>query len=125
MKRKILRFITALFGISRSVITSVPFVASLNVSERALANRPLIPVDHIGTGNAGLITAEKSSFSMTFMVYRSLDGEVRVWNMPTHKGKVILPNIRWGRWAMLCEEFTLDKEKNVFRCLDEELQQHS
>jgi hypothetical protein len=125
MKRKILTFITALFGVSGLVTAAVPFVASLNVSERALANRPHIPIDHIGLGDSALITAEGSSYSMTFMVYRSLKGEVRVWNIPTHKGKAILPDIRWGRWAMLCNEFTLDKERNVFRCLDDKLQQYS
>jgi hypothetical protein len=125
MKRKILTFFTAIFGVSGLVVAAVPFVASLNVSERALANRPRIPIDHIGMGESEIITTEGTTYSMTFMVYRSFEGEVRVWNIPTHKGKVLLPDIRWGRWAMLCDEFTLDKEKNVFRCLDDELQQYS
>jgi hypothetical protein len=124
MKRKILTFITALFGISGFVMASVPFVASLNISERELANRPHIPIDHIGIGESGLITFEGKPYFMTFMVYRSLNGEVRVWRIPMHKGKVLLPDIRWGRWGMLCNDFSLDKEKNVFRCFDDELQQH-
>ncbi|MES9834665.1 MAG: hypothetical protein ABW139_20730 [Candidatus Thiodiazotropha sp. DIVDIV] len=125
MKRKILTFITALFGISGLVVAAVPFIGSLNVSERALANRPHITIDHIGEGESEIITSEGATYSMTFMVYRSLKGDVRVWKIPVYKGKIILPDIHWGRWAMLCDEFTLDKVKNVFRCLDEHLQQYS
>ena len=125
MKRKILTFITTLFGISGLVVAAVPFIGSLNVSERALANRPHITIDHIGEGESEIITSEGATYSMTFMVYRSLKGDVRVWKIPVYKGKIILPDIHWGRWAMLCDEFTLDKVKNVFRCLDEHLQQYS
>ncbi|MES9863134.1 MAG: hypothetical protein ABW157_06485 [Candidatus Thiodiazotropha sp. LLP2] len=111
MKRKILTFIRALFGITGLVVTAVPFVASLSVSERALTNRPNIPNDQIGEGDSEIITFEGATYSMTFMVYRSLKGDVCVWNIPVYKGKVILPDIHWGRWAMLCDEFTLDKVK--------------
>lgn len=67
------------------------------------------------------------NFENQFMVYRKLNGELRVWQVPTDNGKVGMPDLYWWRPFYRCENFGptmingLVDESQPMRCHDQKL----
>ena len=100
-----------------------PFIDALDINAKALAKRPHYRIDDIGVGDYKFVTVGPSGYwSTTFLFYRPSQSDVSVWALPQVKGKFLMPDRTWWRGGYLCQDFGLDRERMVFRCLDEALE---
>lgn len=122
MNRHVLILSSFALGLLGLSIISIPFVSSMGFSERALADRPHIRIDDLTVGDFRLEPPNTRSYYGGFLVYRDTTDDFYIWRIPMAGGQVVLPDLKWGRWGWLCANFALDKETNVFMCMDEDLQ---
>ena len=59
----------------------------------------------------------------SILLYRSHEGRLIAWYLPTRNNQYLMPDIIWGRIGYLCNDFGLDSE-DTFRCLDTELESY-
>ena len=119
MKRPTLAFIAGALGLLGLTVASVPFVSSLSIGVKAVANRPHLPIENIKPNTYGIISGETSFYAGgAFLVYRPTTGDVRVWVLPVRNGVYGMPDLHWSRALFVCKNFGLDSITLTFRCLE-------
>jgi len=112
MNRSMLAAATITMMLSGLAFASVPFIRALNPSARTYADLPRIDLSGVPPGGFAVFDAllPRGSWDRetkpSFFVYRRHDGVVRVWQVYTRGGKVIMPDHHWwNTYSYPCEDF--------------------
>jgi len=107
-----LKIVTLILIFSGIGFCSVPFITSLNPSDRSDANAIRIDISSIEKGQYAIITdpalgktGTVPSYEWSLLVYRKHDGAYNIWDIPTKGALVGLPYFYWYFPEYGCLEF--------------------
>ena len=121
MDRSSLAILVCALALLGAALLSVPFASSLEPSARANASRPHLPIANLSRGQYKLFRNIVGAVGgSAFLVYRPVEGSIKVWRIPTYNHYYVMPDMRWGRYGALCKNFGLDSAHTTFRCLEPE-----
>jgi hypothetical protein len=92
------------------VALSVPFILSLNPSERVDASLPRVDLSSLEPGRHRTVRNPKlpeyyDGIVWSVLLIKKKDGQVKAWVIPTKNNTVMMPDIHWWRPMTPCETF--------------------
>lgn len=127
MRKKLLSTITALFGIMALVATCTPFIMSLKPAANSGENLPRIDIANMAANSIKHYdNSAQSPLGQRYIIYKNNENLITVFTVPIEQGKVLMPDLKWGRRGASCNNFnpTLKGVKVVenshFRCQSNE-----
>jgi hypothetical protein len=89
---------------------SVPFILSLNPSERVDAQLPRIDLSSLELGGFKIVRNPSLSkfhdgIVWSILLIRKRNGEVKAWTIPTRNNVVLMPDLHWWRPMTPCAKF--------------------
>ena len=130
--RRALTIITISFLGLGAVFASMPFIKSMQPSERVFSNLLRIDLSGIKPGQYKLLQKHVlpkgwAADEWGVLIIRKYDGEYDIWDIPYIDGKVGMPDNHWWRIYEYCENFgpTLQNgkilESGPIKCHDDEM----
>jgi hypothetical protein len=123
MSRKLITLLTAVMSVVMLAAVAYAFKSSMNPSERSLNALPRVPIPKLEPSQFRFVhnplAYENWSFDILFV--RKGNGVIDAWEIPTMDGKVILPDLQWGRQGPLCNRLVPDFNAGTIYCEDARL----
>lgn len=120
--RRALTFALAAMSLAALVAVFAGLGASLKPSARAEAALPRVPVPQLGPRSFAFVPNPVAfdGWSSEYLFVRYEDGSLRVFEVPTHRGRFTMPDMQWWRHGNVCRVFEPDFAVKQFRCNDPE-----
>jgi hypothetical protein len=118
--RRTLAFALVALSLAALLAVLAGLGASLKPSARAEAALPRVPVPHLGPRSFAFVPNPVAfdGWSSEYLFVRYEDGSLKVFELPTHRGRFTMPDIRWWRHGNVCRVFEPDFSTKQFRCND-------
>lgn len=127
MRRKILKMIVVLIGLTGIMFACSPFISSWKPSLKAKSERASYDISDLGVGQYVMHNfTRESPWERKVLLLKISESELKVYSLPTRDNKFILPEY-WFWWGWhLCNKLGPEsddglhlKNGGVIRCLDE------
>lgn len=125
IKRKVLRCALMAFICVGLLLAFFPFIFALNPNAKAEAARPRLDLDGIELGGFQFFERTSEQYrGERILILKEMSGNLLVFTVPTHEGKVLLPDVHWYRFGALCKNFGPENQRGKIipdgkiRCLD-------
>lgn len=127
-KRQQLAALVKLFILFGLVALSIPFVQSLLPSRDAGSDLPHLYIGDMSPCSYRIEQSDsKGVLGISWLIFRTSQGEFRLFQLPTDEGWILLPDHHWQRYAGRCENFRPEleyervKPNGVITCHDQGL----
>jgi hypothetical protein len=99
---------------------SYALIASLQPSERVFGSLPRVDIPKLAPGSFAYVQnpASIDDWPSELLFVKLTDGELRVFDVPTHRGRFTMPDLLWARNGPVCRDFGPDFRAGQIACTD-------